>query len=333
MTSGARRVYLTTTGDNAMVETSRDDYLRVRESAEKDRCGRHVLVDAPEDADLVLFVGSRESDFWDVRRHPLVRARREDCFLYHSEDAIVPFLPGVYPSLLASDSRLGRAVAGGYSAVLHIDIPHLEFDPDAKYLYSFRGSLTSHPVRGRLRTLQDLPRGYVEDSSDARAATSAHAPGTHRPLAVELMRSSKFCLCPRGRGPSSWRLFETMRAGRVPVIISDDWTPPPITPSWDSVSIRVRERDVVEIPKRLEEREPEAERLALAARLAWEEWFSMETFFHRIVDWCEAMRISRRVPERCARFVTALSLAHPRKFRHFVVPRLRRSLRRAAACF
>ncbi len=39
---------------------------------------------------------------------------------------------------------------------------------------------------------------------------------------------------PRGIGASSVRIFEAMRAGRAPVIISDDWIVPPVG-DWGSV--------------------------------------------------------------------------------------------------
>src|SRR2546423_4170060 len=39
----------------------------------------------------------------------------------------------------------------------------------------------------------------------------------------EICKASKFILCSRGVGTSSVRLFDTMRMGRVPVILSDQW--------------------------------------------------------------------------------------------------------------
>src|SRR5204863_9824065 len=112
---------------------------------------------------------------------------------------------------------------------------------------------------------------------------------------------SKFCLCPRGRGPSTWRLYEALRAGRPPVIISDDWVPPAIDGGWEQCSIRVAERDVERIPEILREREPDAERMSAEARRVWQEWFSLETFFHRMADWCLALQARRTLAEHLAR--------------------------------
>jgi len=54
---------------------------------------------------------------------------------------------------------------------------------------------------------------------------------------------SKFVLCPRGGSPSSVRIFETLAAGRIPVIISDDLILPLPDIGWDKFSIRVPEKD------------------------------------------------------------------------------------------
>lgn len=320
-------VYMKTTADNRLVPNSHDDYSRLLDAAQHDRYHQHQLVDNPEQAAMILFVGSLESDFWDVRSDPLIRRYADKCFLYHSEDLILPFLPGVYPSLRKRDNHLGRAAAGGYTSVLHIDIPYLPFKRDAKYLFSFRGSFATHPAaRNKLRSLMEHPRGFVTDLSLVPQAATPHAPGDHRRLFINLLNESKFSLCPRGRSPSSWRLFETLRAGRVPVIIGDEWMPPDVPLDWDSFSIRVRERDVAHIPAILEERENQAEAMSQLARQIWDDWFSMEAFFHRTVDSCLALQARRQYSERYARHVIWLALCRPSNFRTFMVPRLRKSL-------
>jgi hypothetical protein len=145
-------------------------------------------------------------------------------------------------------------------------------------------------------------------------------------LFLQLLNESKFSLCPRGRSPSSWRLFETLRAGRVPVIIGDKWMPPSISLDWDRLSIRVPERDVANIPAMLTEREGEAQTMSRLARQTWEEWFSVEAFFHRTVESCLTLQARRRISERYARHVVWLALCRPSNFRTFAVPRLRKNL-------
>lgn len=90
------------------------------------------------------------------------------------------------------------------------------------------------------------------------------------------MLNSYFCLCPRGVGVGTIRLFEVMAAGRCPVIISDDW--PPITGiDWDTCSVQIREADVLNLPAILGERKANALRLGANAAAIWEANFAPDT--------------------------------------------------------
>lgn len=323
------KVFLTTTADNSLVPTSYDDYFRVRESAEMDKAGRHELVADPEKAEIILFVGSLSSDYWDVRRHPLVLSYPDRCFMYHSEDHIFPFLPGVYPSIKTRDMYLKRAMSGGYSSVLHIDLPFLPFDEDCPYLFSFCGSFAAPPFRRELGRFKGERRALIIDTSaEDRPPLGYHAPGPHRDRYIDVMRKSKFVLCPRGRSLSSWRLFETLRVGRVPVIIADGWSAPQIDTPWEHFSVRLRESDVHRIPAVLAGFEAQAPLMASTARKVWEEWFCREVFFSRIVDWCLTIKAERPFSERVARWATAVHLVHPYNLRHFVLPRLKKIIMR-----
>jgi hypothetical protein len=117
---------------------------------------------------------------------------------------------------------------------------------------------------------------------------------------VDAGRRSQFILCPRGVAPSSIRLFETMCMGRVPVILADEWVPPQ-GPRWKNFSIQIPERDARSVPRILEEREADAFEMGLAARNEWEEYFSPEVAFHRVVELCLEIQKSRRLPEALAR--------------------------------
>ena len=100
-----------------------------------------------------------------------------------------------------------------------------------------------------------------------------------------IVRNSKFVLCPRGGGLASFRLFETMAAGRVPVIISDGWVPP-VGPAWDQAALRVRESQVDQVASIVESREDEFETMSRTARTAWEQWFAPDVLFHRMIESC-----------------------------------------------
>jgi len=98
--------------------------------------------------------------------------------------------------------------------------------------------------------------------------------------------------------------------GRVPVIISDDWVEPN-GPNWEGFSIRVAEREIADIPRLLEAREPDALAMGNLAREEWQRWFSDEVAFHRVVDWCLQIRDRRRLPEMIARLPLYFQLLRP----------------------
>ncbi|KAK1367788.1 Exostosin domain-containing protein [Heracleum sosnowskyi] len=62
---------------------------------------------------------------------------------------------------------------------------------------------------------------------------------------IEYMRSSKYCICPRGYEVHSPRVVESILYECVPVIISDNYVPPLFEVlNWESFAVFIFERDV-----------------------------------------------------------------------------------------
>jgi hypothetical protein len=139
---------------------------------------------------------------------------------------------------------------------------------------------------------------------------------------AEVAKASKFVLCPRGLSVSSIRLFETMGMGRVPVILSDDWIAPE-GPCWEQFSIRLPEDDYAQIPRILEQRESEAVEMGERARKEWEEWFSDEVLFHRLVELCLDIKKNRKLPETLARWPAYLQYLRPFHLRRLLGSKIR----------
>src|SRR5437660_2989 len=76
-------VYMLTTTDNTMDLYQRLDFDRLMAAARDDIFQTHTLVEAPEQADIILFVGSKYLDHRDVRAHPFLRHYRSKCFHFH----------------------------------------------------------------------------------------------------------------------------------------------------------------------------------------------------------------------------------------------------------
>jgi hypothetical protein len=78
-------------------------------------------------------------------------------------------------------------------------------------------------------------------------------------------------------------MFETLSAGRVPVIIADDWVAP-TGPDWPSFTVRVAESDIAGIPRLLATMEDRAASMGALARQAHEEWFAPDVVLDRQLD-------------------------------------------------
>jgi hypothetical protein len=100
---------------------------------------------------------------------------------------------------------------------------------------------------------------------------------------ADALRRCRFFLCPRGNGVGSVRLFETMKAARVPVILSDDFVMPAGV-DWETCSIRVPERHLGNLPMILRERNGDWAETATNARKIWEENFSDERMLSRVAQ-------------------------------------------------
>ena len=115
-----------------------------------------------------------------------------------------------------------------------------------------------------------------------------------------------------------------MKAGRVPVIISDQWVPP-VGPLWETFSLRVKQKEIFRIPALLEQYESEAEAMGRRARINWEEWFSKETVFHRIVEWCLSLKHSSQ-GSAISYVVPYVQLLRPFYFRHVLLSGAKQSV-------
>ena len=203
--------------------------------AAQDRFGVHQVTDDPEAADLLLFTQChmlpKEWRLDEIRHHPLTEKYRAKAMVYDERDRPWCALPGVYVSMPATSFDCRYERAWGYYR--HLDVVDSPVNPDL--LFSFIGS-PSDRCRQPLFGLYH-PDAYVEEVRrftfyDPRSPHFEERRARYR----EVLARTRFVLCPRGRGTSSLRLYETLAAGQVPVIISDQWVPPR-GPDWERFSL------------------------------------------------------------------------------------------------
>jgi hypothetical protein len=273
------RIYLPRFGDRPFVDVPVAGFEDV---AAQDRFGEHRLVAEPDDADLILFTQCHMVD-WRleaIREHAVARAYWMKVMVYDERDRPWHSLPGVYVSMprRSFDQRSQRS--WGY---FHVpDVSAASEQPDI--LYSFVGSM-SHACRRPLLELRH-PEGLVEEVPSFFVWQTGRPDfETRRNRFKAILARSRFVLCPRGRGTSSYRIYETLAAGRVPVIISDEWVPPR-GPNWELISIRWPEYRLAGLTAMLEERDGDWPALSAAVRGAHRDFFAPEVSFHRIAECC-----------------------------------------------
>ncbi len=254
----------------------------------------HTLAPDPESAEIILApiqVTGYGRCFETLRRSPIYRKFAAKLLVYCLDSNQFPALRGLYPGAQQ------RWIEQGWALPAHYISTHYHkflFAPDElqhkDVLFSFVGSSRTHPLREKIVQWQDK-RGVVIDSSsknDQQYWWERPEKDHFSAMFREVTRRSKFVVCPRGKSPASVRVFETMEAAAVPVIVADDLELP-LGPRWEEFSLRVREQDVDKIPNLIERRQDRAEAMGKAARAAWEAYFSPQATVGSVVGWAQLL--------------------------------------------
>lgn len=168
-----------------------------------------------------------------------------------------------------------------------------------KYLFSFIGR-NCHPVRDAIFQLTPHRTDVlIEDSSDFDVWSNNKSDDFDERLLsyTKAIQSSKYSLCPRGYGASSIRLFESMKLGVCPVIITDEWKLPE-GPDWNACSLIISEKQVNNLEKLISQREEDYLELGINAAKTYNQYFSKKTHFNWIVGTCLSIQESQKIPER-----------------------------------
>ena len=133
-------------------------------------------------------------------------------------------------------------------------------------LYSFQGAYVKQhymsDVRERILTMQHPSDCVVTNTggwhferavyggglqSDDTTVMNSHEQSSTSQYNQLLLRS-KYSLCPSGSGPNSIRLWESLAAGSIPVLLSDTLELPKHE-LWEQSIIHVKESDVYKLPE------------------------------------------------------------------------------------
>lgn len=290
----------------------------LKESFELDTHKKHQLADDPDEADVILFAEHHPADdpyFFKILKSPVYKRYKQKCYLYHDSDFSITLLPTICPSVKKSNYNPLFEHPSGYVVQIETN-PYLrenDVTVEKKYLYSFMGAVRNNPARKRLFDI-DYKDAYMLDTTSKNSwELSGEEREEYSRNYARVSSESKFILCPGGIGPNSYRLYECLKMGIPPVIISDEWVPTP-GPDWNTFSITIAEKDILAIPRILEEKEPECEAMGKKAREIWLQYFAKPNQFHYLMEAVQTLHTNRpglgisTCVEQLGRFVTSFHL-------------------------
>lgn len=296
----------------------------IRKSITYDSFKKYALADNPDIADLIIFVEhhiGKDPYFFQVLKHPIYRLYKNKCYLYHDTDIHLTFIPTISPSICKSNFNIKMHHPYHYLEQSSKN-PYVEYSAnkiyEKKYLFSFIGASRTYPfVREKII---EFFQGD-DNIQDTKDYNSWELEEKERNLYFEkyakISFQSKFILCPRGIGPNSYRLYESMKMGIAPVIISDEWVESEEI-DWKSCSIRIKEKDVSEIENILRSRENEYLELGINARKNYEKYISFENQFHLLSDAAAKLHTLRKDVSFADYLVEYLRFFEPFHFRNLL---------------
>lgn len=146
---------------------------------------------------------------------------------------------------------------------------------------SFVGSRNTHPIRMDMcKHLSNLDDYHI--SADSWSPTVPIDSFKHF---VEITCSSKYSLAPRGYGKQSFRLYEILQLGSVPVYISDEhYLPWSDELDWNDFCVPVNEDEIEDTDTILKSIDDvEYNKLLENGKKVYEEYFTLEGMFKNIV--------------------------------------------------
>jgi hypothetical protein len=228
---------------------------------------------------------------WRVRamlEHSLLKQFPDKCMVHEERPSALGLLPGVYVSMPKKFFNPQSQRAWCYFKLPDGIAANPARKP--KFLYSFRGQpgqriSPAYRLRKRLLELKD-DRAIIEPVKAFSVLSDYGDPVGQikkKQRYTETLEQAKYILCPRGYATSSFRCYEAMRAGRVPVILADQWVPPE-GPDWDKLAIIILENQVNDIPEILRQAESHWENMAAESLAAFNKYFAPNVNWHNLME-------------------------------------------------
>jgi len=138
-------------------------------------------------------------------------------------------------------------ILDSYVAIPHytcnFDIKYSKPWKDRKYKFGFVGSFSTHPIRSKIyNLLKNREDCLIVDTGGWHFQNEKIQREKNEKSYIEVLGDTKYSLCPRGTGPSTIRLWESIAMNSKPVIISD-YLKIPMVENLDQYWIKIPEKE------------------------------------------------------------------------------------------
>ena len=173
---------------------------------------------------------------------------------------ILPILKKMGIDTLFTPHAKKNEVYEGVSVLPFPHFPQCTTGPKEKtLLYSFAGFNTNYTRR----IIFNLPKRddtVIIERNNWHHWVQKNDKANQKLEYQNLLATSRFSLCPRGVGASTIRIWESFKAGAIPIHISDEMCLPNGL-DWDKLIVKVPERETKRLESYIQEISPEEETL------------------------------------------------------------------------
>jgi len=138
-----------------------------------------------------------------------------------------------------------KGVNSYYEPIPLLSEPHKITKLKKNIFASFVGTFQTNSIRIEMRNvLKDIPGFKIKDTPTFFKEY----------IYKNTMLRSIFALCPRGYGPATFRMYEAIQMGVIPIYISNEfWLPFQDSIQWSKVALLIKDHDIKKIPKMIED--------------------------------------------------------------------------------
>lgn len=183
---------------------------------------------------------------------------------------------GMFNTTIPSSSRFIKLPLV-YETTKNNSSNFLKYKKNKKYLASYIGRPTNE-IRIELENLYSSNDNFYIKNIDSDGFIEKKNIKQFK----SLLNNSYFSICPRGYGPTSYRLYESISYGVVPVYISDEFfLPYEEILDWSEFSVLIKNKDIKNLENILREKITSGEYLILQKNLnkVKDKYFNYEYMF------------------------------------------------------